>query len=110
MNAFEKVSNNVMHDTNASDMRENAIYWTVGDKYCTVNLMQGRYISRLRKLAEDRPDEVKIESDRDGIMIATFPVKYIKINPPREAMELSDEEREIRRKRLREYAEYRKHQ
>ena len=98
MNKFEEVSNKTMNCPDSGEMRENAIYWIQGDTQCTVNLMQGRYISRIRKLAEQYPDEVTIESDKNGILIATFPVKYINISNRKR--ELTEEQRGILSERM----------
>lgn len=82
MTIFEQVSNIVNGGKNAGDLNENCIYWCDGDKFATVNVgYSSRYATRLRKLAESEPDDVKIFSDnKGGYLVATIPVKAVKIN------------------------------
>ena len=77
---------------------ENHIYWIMGDKIALVDIVQPRYKTRMRKLAEEYPEECKIEVESHGAMIVSVPVKWIKINPPRK---LSDERRNALAERLR---------
>lgn len=54
--------------------------------------------TRLLRLAEKKPDEVKIIAENtDGSIFAHVPVKYIKINPSRQ---ISEEQKEILRQRI----------
>ena len=63
MNEFEKTSNDTMSEySDARDMRENVIYWLNGDKECTVNFTQVKYISKVKRMAEKYPDRVKIDA------------------------------------------------
>ena len=72
--------------------RENNIEWLVGQDTATATLTQGRYITQLKKLAEERPEDVRImEENKDGSILVQFPVKYLKIRAPRV---LTDEQRE----------------
>ena len=55
----------------------------------------GRWINKIRKLAEQKPDEVTIirqPEDNDGCIYARLPSRWLKIQP-KIARELSDEER-----------------
>ena len=64
------------------DLKENVIEFYTNDKTATVTLNQGRYISRILKLARDRPDECKlVAKNSDGTIVAHIPTKWIKINP-----------------------------
>ena len=70
---------------------ENTIEFTRDSKTATVTLSQGRYISKIKKLAESHPEECKIlVENKDGSIVARVPVSWIKINPTRQ---LSDEQR-----------------
>lgn len=81
MNEFEKTSNDTMSEySDARDMRENVIYWLNGDKECTVNFTQVKYISKVKRMAEKYPDRVKIISEKNGVLIATIPVKAVKVS------------------------------
>ena len=76
---------------------ENTIEFTRDSKTATVTFSQGRYISKIKKLAESHPEECKIlVENKDGSIVARVPVSWIKINPGRN---ISEEEREERAKR-----------
>ena len=77
-----------------ADERENAIEWINGQNRVTVTLSQGRYISKVKKLAMKFPDEVQIvKENEDGTILAHIPLNYIKIN--RASRDLTEEEREV---------------
>jgi len=76
---------------------ENCIEFIRDDKTATVNFTQGRYISKIKKLAESRPDECQIiVINEDGSLCAHIPVSWIKISPVRE---VSEQQREMARER-----------
>lgn len=73
---------------------ENVIEFLRDSKTATVTFSQGRYITRIKELAEKRPDDVQImHENKDGSIVAHIPTSYIKINP---TMELSEEQRQKR--------------
>ena len=75
------------------DFRENVLEFVQNSNTATVTFTQGRYISRIRELAEKKPDKCKIMTEnRDGSIVAHIPTSWIKINPDRE---LTDEQRAI---------------
>ena len=103
MNEFEKVSDEVSapnYDTSS----ECAIEWVRGDKTATVTFPSAnRYNSKVRRLAEEYPEEVKIRHEnRDGSIVATLPVRFIKISAPRK---ISEEQREASAERFRQIRE-----
>jgi hypothetical protein len=76
-----------------ADERENAIEWINGQNRVTVTLSQGRYISKVKRLAIKFPNEVQIVAENtDGTILAHIPLNYIKIN--RASRDLTEEERE----------------
>ena len=86
-----------------SDLRENAIEFYSNAEIATVTLSQGRYISKVRKLAEEYPSEVQIvHENEDGTILAHIPVSYIKISKPREVSEEKKGELSERLKMMRE--------
>ena len=93
MTKFE-IASSVINSSNADDLRENCIYWLDGDKEATINVNgRSRYATRLRKLANDYPEEVKILSDEDGrYLVACIPVKAVKINIVKR--EMTDEQKQ----------------
>lgn len=106
MNDFEKISDRNIDDS-GGEMRENCIYWLQGDKNVTVNFVSGnRFASRVKDLAKRFPDDVKIESEKHGVIIATVPLKAIKLNIVERI--LTEEEREAMRERGRNLRQYMK--
>lgn len=79
------------------DFKENNIEWVTGDSTISVTLTSQRHITRIRKLAERKPDEVKIVANKDGSIYATLPLSYLKFNPPKD---LTEEQRKELAKRL----------
>ena len=76
-----------------ADLRENTIEWVNGQERVTVTLSQGRYISKVKRLAEKFPEEVEIvKINEDGTILVHIPLSYIKIN--RASRDLTEEERE----------------
>ena len=76
---------------------ENTIEFSRDAKVATVTLVQGRYKTKIKKLAVSHPEECKIlVENKDGSIVARVPVSWIKINPGRN---VSEEEREERAKR-----------
>ena len=103
MNEFEKVSDEVS-EPNYETSSEFAIEWARGDKVATVTFPStNRFNSKLRKLAEEYPDEVKIRyENRDGSVVGTIPVKFIRITAPRK---LTDDQKEAAAERLKQMRE-----
>lgn len=70
---------------------ENVIEFIENEKRATVTFSQGRFKTRIRKLAVEHPEECQIVAEnKDGSICAHVPVGWIKINPTRQ---LSDEQR-----------------
>ena len=64
------------------DNVENGIEFLKDSKTATVQFCQGRYKSRIKKLAAERPDECEILAEnKDGTLLAHIPVEWIRINP-----------------------------
>ena len=81
------------------DMRENVIEFLQNEKIATVTFTQGRYITRIKDLAEKKPDECQItHTNRDGSIVAHIPVSWIRIKPN---MELSEERKKELSERMR---------
>ena len=79
------------------DFKENNIEWITGDNMMSVTLTSQRHITKIRKLAERKPDEVKIVTNKDGSVYATLPLSYLKFNPPKD---LTEEQRKEMAERL----------
>lgn len=77
---------------------ENVIEFTKDSERASVTFCQGRYKSRIKKLAADRPEECQIVAENtDGSLCAHIPVAWIKINPTKQ---LSEEQRKEIAKRF----------
>ena len=99
MNEFEIAADAVEPSRDLALENENVIEFLRGAKMATVSFTQGRYMKRIRKLAEQFPDRVKITYETDDVVVAHVPVSAIKINltTPRE---MTDEQREQAKVRL----------
>lgn len=77
---------------------ENVIGFMKDEQRATVTFSQGRYKSRIKKLAAERPEECQIMAEnQDGSMCVHIPVSWIKISPLRE---MSEENKQQARERM----------
>ena len=97
LTSFEDAISAAERQRNLVLQNENAIEFLKDSKRATVTLTQGRYVSKVRKLAEQYPEDVKIISDMDGVLVAHVPTKFVKISAPRR---VSDEQKEKMASRL----------
>lgn len=106
MNEFEKVSDEVNGEQKYDTFNEFAIEWVRSSDTATVTFpSSSRFKTKIEKLASEYPDEVKIRHEnKDGSIVATIPVKFIKISAPRK---VSDEQREASAERFRKMREER---
>lgn len=80
---------------------ENTIEFLTGETRATVTFSQGRYKSRIKKLAAERPEECSIVAEnQDGSICAHIPVSWIKISPVKGTSEKS---RQLSRERMLAY-------
>ena len=93
-----KVPVKEIYRTDELGCSESGIEWTRGNDRATCQFVKSRYATRIKKLAAKYPEECEIVvENKDGSILAHIPVKWISINPPKK-IELSDEERERRRR------------
>ena len=79
--------------------KENVIEWLNGQDTIRVTLSQGKYITKVERLAKKYPDQVSIDvRNNDGSIMATLPLKALKFSIV--TRNLSEEEREAVRERL----------
>lgn len=86
--------------------RENAIEWLDGQMTATVTLCSQKLRNKVMRLAEQFPEEVEIRvkpEDNNGTLVAHIPRKWVKISPPPKR-EMTDEQREAARVRLKSWA------
>lgn len=104
MNQFEEFEKACaeIDDRDFDLAQENVIYWLKNRPTATVTFTQGKFISKIRTLAEKYPEKVKITAEnKDGSIVAQIPVKAVKLNIVER--EISDEERAALRERLQSY-------
>ena len=78
--------------------KENVIEWIRDESQASLTLTQGRFKSRIEKLAVERPEECEILArNKDGSIFAHVPISWIKISPPRE---VSEEQRRQAKERM----------
>lgn len=73
------------------DFKENNIEWITGEKVISLTLTSQRYITKIKKLAEKKPDDVKLTVNNDGSIYAEIPLTYLKLRAPKD---LTDEQRQ----------------
>ena len=77
---------------------KNVIEFVKDSERAAVAFCQGRYKSRIKKLAAERPEECEILAEnKDGTLLAHIPVEWVKISPPAARSEL---QRELSRERM----------
>ena len=85
-----------------AELQDNAIEWLTGQKMCTVSFSQKKFLNRMKKIKNDRPDEVEIIAENeDGSICARIPMSWVKITPPRNGRAFTEEERKLAAERLR---------
>lgn len=64
---------------------ENIIEFQRNSDTALVTFCQKRYVTKIKKLAEEHPDKVKIHTYVNGIIVASIPLSAVKINilPPK---------------------------
>ena len=89
------------------DIKETAISIIQGEDICEGTFCILRHINAVKKLAEEYPNDVKIDHiNSDGSINATFPASWFRMpKPPRKGREFTEEEK---REQARIMAEARK--
>ena len=90
---YTELEDDLLYDDNdafvrASDYRENAIEWYLGEKTMTVTLTQRKLINKLMRYADRYPEEVQIKKvNEDGTVLMHVPLSYLKLSRPRAVTE-----------------------
>lgn len=90
-----------------TDEYENAIEFLDGQKTAAVTLHDRRLRNRILKLAEQHPDEVAVicrPEENNGFLFAHIPLKWLRIQPPKQ---MSEELKERGRQQLQKLRERR---
>jgi len=81
---------------------DNSFDWFTGEKIGSCTFSQKKYVNKVKKYAEEYPDDVKILAENeDGSIFVHMPVSWFKISPPRKGREFTDEEKQAAAERLR---------
>lgn len=88
-----------MNELNLVCNNENVIEFYNNANIITCTFSQGRYKSKIKKLAEEYPNEVNYIENKDGTIVAHIPINYLKISHPKV---LSEEAREKLSERAKE--------
>lgn len=82
---------------------ENVIEFLNNQHTITVSFCMQKWINKIKKLKELRPDDVKILAENDdGSICAKLPIKYLKISAPKKVSEEQRQAASERFKKLRE--------
>ncbi len=82
---------------------ENVIEFLNNEKTIAVSFCSRKWINKIKRLHEKKPDEVKIIAEnKDGSIYAHLPIKYLKISPPRKVSEEQKQAASERLKKIRE--------
>lgn len=80
---------------------ENVIEWITGQHTISCTFSQGKYIKKVKSLAEKYPDKVKIiKENDDGSIFCKLPIKSLKLSIIER--DLSDEQRAELSKKFKE--------
>lgn len=79
-----EVSANEITTSDPTMENENVIEFVRDGSSATVTFCQGRYITKIRKLAAKYPEECRIVAEnKNKSIVALVPVKWVKVNPPK---------------------------
>lgn len=84
---------------------ENCIEWLNGQSTATISFSQKKYISKIKKYAQDHPECQIVYENTDGSIVAHIPASWVKVSPNRKGREFTEEEKEAARVRLAEARE-----
>lgn len=97
VSVFEVSVNEIVKEETLG-FNENVIEFLLDKKTATVTFSQGRYKSKIKKLAQSHPEECEIVAEnKDGSICAHIPVAWVKIIPPRQ---LTEEQKKVIATRL----------
>lgn len=89
------------YDELPKEIKECNINYCDTDDMISVTLFQRKYINQIIKMHEAHPDEVRIVSHENGVMVAHFPKKYLHISfGERVKREMTEEQRAAAAERL----------
>lgn len=84
-----------------ADLRETSIERVQGDSYCTVYTGEKKFVNKLKKMAEEYPEDVNIISEDCLGIVAHVPYDWFKFISPKRKHNLTDEQRQAASERMR---------
>lgn len=83
------------------EIQDNNIEWYTGDKTVTLSFTQKKYVNKILKYAKTYSEIDVLAKNSDGSICAHIPLSWVKIFPPRKGRELTQEEKEVAKEKLR---------
>lgn len=83
-------------------MKETCFSYTADDSHAFFSSSETKWINKILKLHQERPDEVQIihkPEDNGGMIYAHIPKRYLKLSPPRQ-MNYTEEQKAAMAERL----------
>lgn len=107
---FEEACEDLDDDLYTGEVvQENAIEFIRNSEMATGTFSQRRWITKMKKLAEQPKNNVEIVYENsDGSIVVHFPVSYLHVSNRKREAEMSDEQKEVVKKRLEKAREIRK--
>ena len=107
---FEEACEDLDDDLYTGEVvQENAIEFIRNSEMATGTFSQRRWITEMKKLAEQPKNNVEIVYENsDGSIVVHFPVSYLHVSNRKRESEMSDEQKEVVKKRLEKAREIRK--
>lgn len=86
-----------------TDFKETAVGYLNVDSYATFSSSEQKWINKILKLQEARPNDVQIEylpENNNGMILARIPKSWLKVSPPRQ-VNYTEEQRAAAAERMR---------
>lgn len=91
--------------------QDNCMEWLTNQKIGAVTFSQRKFVTKIKKYAEQYPKDIKIIAENeDGSIFAHVPVSWFKFSPPRKGREYTEEEKAEAANRLKKVREGKKRQ
>ena len=104
INEYEKAAEAIEPADTVDYSQESAINWLKGQEMMTVTFPgMSNHAFKIRKLAKQNPDDIKILVDRTEGLVAYVPVSYLRFQKPQEPRKMTEEERKAARERIEKY-------
>lgn len=85
-----------------AEIKETVFEYSGDFKHATITSNEQKWVNKIKKLKEQRPDEVEIiclPEDNEGYLLAHVPKTWMKLSPPR-TVNYTEEQKEALRERM----------